>query len=87
MVKNLEELLISWKFPKNVIEKYKSLQIIDIFDWQSECLQIDEVLGTLSNKKHLNEYWDRCFVFISTNLKKKPAKTFYSLRPHQQAKH
>jgi hypothetical protein len=49
MVKNLEELLISWKFPKNVIEKYKSLQIIDIFDWQSECLQIDEVLGTLSN--------------------------------------
>ena len=47
LIKNLEALLIAWKFPKDVIEKYKTLKIIEIFDWQAECLQIDEVLGIL----------------------------------------
>ena len=43
--RNLESLLLKWKFPKDVIEKYKSLKILEIFDWQAECLQIQEVLG------------------------------------------
>ncbi len=53
MVKNLEELLVNWKFPKNVVEKYKSIHITEIFDWQSECLQIQEVLGRFSARKIL----------------------------------
>lgn len=42
--KCLETLLTKWKFPKDVIEKYKSSKILEIFDWQAECLQIQEVL-------------------------------------------
>jgi DNA polymerase theta len=42
--KDLEALLTKWKFPKDVIEKYKTLKILEIFDWQAECLQIKGVL-------------------------------------------
>ena len=42
---NLELLLKEWSFPINIIEKYKALKITEIFDWQVECLQIDQVLS------------------------------------------
>jgi hypothetical protein len=42
---NLETILKRWKFPNDIIAKYKSLGIINIFEWQSECLHIEDVLG------------------------------------------
>lgn len=45
---NLESILKEWQFPKNIIEKYKALKILEIFDWQAKCLQIDKVLGNLN---------------------------------------
>jgi hypothetical protein len=42
---NLEIILKSWRFPNDIIAKYKSLGIINIFEWQSECLHIEPVLG------------------------------------------
>lgn len=42
---NLENILKKWKFPQTIIEKYKSIGIIDIFDWQAECLNNKEISG------------------------------------------
>lgn len=42
---NLETILKKWKFPQTIIEKYKSIGIIDIFDWQAECLSNKQITG------------------------------------------
>ena len=40
---NLEIILNSWKFPKNIIDKYKSIGIKEIFEWQAECLNVQNI--------------------------------------------
>ena len=44
LTNKLETILHGWKFPLDIIEKYKSLKIVEIFDWQAECLNNYEVL-------------------------------------------
>ena len=43
--KNLEKILSRWRFPEDIIEKYKILGIKEIFDWQYECLSIASISG------------------------------------------
>ena len=42
---NLESILTKWKFPRSIIEKYKSKGIDEIFEWQAECLNTSRVSG------------------------------------------
>ena len=44
---NLETILTSWKFPKNIIEKYKIIGINEIFEWQAECLNVSGIQSKL----------------------------------------
>ncbi|MGH0157782.1 UNVERIFIED_CONTAM: hypothetical protein FKN15_034396 [Acipenser sinensis] len=37
-------LLSSWGLPKTVLEKYKSLGVVRMFEWQAECLTLGRVL-------------------------------------------
>ncbi|XP_009578523.1 PREDICTED: DNA polymerase theta, partial [Fulmarus glacialis] len=37
-------LLASWSLPKAVLEKYHSLGVVQMFEWQAECLMLGEVL-------------------------------------------
>ncbi|XP_009982815.1 PREDICTED: DNA polymerase theta-like, partial [Tauraco erythrolophus] len=37
-------LLASWGLPKAVLEKYHSLGVVQMFDWQAECLMLGQVL-------------------------------------------
>ncbi|XP_029113993.1 DNA polymerase theta [Scleropages formosus] len=37
-------LLTSWGLPKPVLEKYQSLGVMRMFEWQAECLTLGEVL-------------------------------------------
>ncbi|XP_054668721.1 DNA polymerase theta isoform X2 [Grus americana] len=37
-------LLASWGLPKAVLEKYHSLGIVQMFEWQAECLMLGQVL-------------------------------------------
>lgn len=59
MNNKLEKILSNWKFSKNIIDKYKSIGINEIFDWQSECLSINSVLGN---------YCKSNFYFNSLNI-------------------
>jgi hypothetical protein len=43
--RNLEVILNDWKFPQDIIEKYKILGIKEIFEWQQECLSKRSVSG------------------------------------------
>ena len=46
--KNLKSILNSWNFPQDVIDKYESIKIVDVFDWQAECLHLNSKLGMLN---------------------------------------
>lgn len=37
-------LLSSWGLPKPVLEKYQSLGVKQMFEWQAECLTLGKVL-------------------------------------------
>ncbi|XP_074070716.1 DNA polymerase theta isoform X2 [Macrotis lagotis] len=37
-------LLASWGLPKAVLEKYKSFGVVQMFEWQAECLLLGQVL-------------------------------------------
>ncbi|KAM6382615.1 LOW QUALITY PROTEIN: DNA polymerase theta [Alca torda] len=37
-------LLASWGLPKAVVEKYHSLGVVQMFEWQAECLMLGQVL-------------------------------------------
>ncbi|NXX18667.1 DPOLQ polymerase, partial [Podargus strigoides] len=37
-------LLASWGLPKAVLEKYQSLGVVQMFEWQAECLMLGHVL-------------------------------------------
>ncbi|XP_009458832.1 PREDICTED: DNA polymerase theta [Nipponia nippon] len=37
-------LLASWGLPKAVLEKYRSLGVVQMFEWQAECLTLGQVL-------------------------------------------
>ncbi|XP_068554476.1 DNA polymerase theta isoform X3 [Anas acuta] len=37
-------LLASWSLPKAVLEKYHSLGVVQMFEWQAECLMLGQVL-------------------------------------------
>ncbi|NXW83630.1 DPOLQ polymerase, partial [Alopecoenas beccarii] len=37
-------LLASWGLPKAVLEKYHSLGVVQMFEWQAECLMLGRVL-------------------------------------------
>uniref|UniRef100_A0A8C5IXI9 DNA polymerase theta n=1 Tax=Junco hyemalis TaxID=40217 RepID=A0A8C5IXI9_JUNHY len=37
-------LLASWDLPKAVLEKYHSLGVVQMFEWQAECLMLGQVL-------------------------------------------
>uniref|UniRef100_A0A663FJD2 DEAD/DEAH-box helicase domain-containing protein n=1 Tax=Aquila chrysaetos chrysaetos TaxID=223781 RepID=A0A663FJD2_AQUCH len=37
-------LLASWGLPKAVLEKYRSLGVVQMFEWQAECLMLGQVL-------------------------------------------
>uniref|UniRef100_A0A8C3JSL2 DNA polymerase theta n=1 Tax=Calidris pygmaea TaxID=425635 RepID=A0A8C3JSL2_9CHAR len=37
-------LLASWGLPKEVLEKYHSLGVVQMFEWQAECLMLGQVL-------------------------------------------
>ncbi|XP_062369010.1 DNA polymerase theta [Cinclus cinclus] len=37
-------LLASWGLPKEVLEKYHSLGVVRMFEWQAECLMLGQVL-------------------------------------------
>ncbi|XP_047903549.2 DNA polymerase theta isoform X1 [Anser cygnoides] len=37
-------LLASWGLPKAVLEKYHSLGVVQMFEWQAECLMLGQVL-------------------------------------------
>lgn len=37
-------LLSSWGLPKPVLEKYQSLGVNKMFEWQAECLTLGKVL-------------------------------------------
>ncbi|XP_044856994.1 DNA polymerase theta [Mauremys mutica] len=37
-------LLASWGLPEVVLEKYRSLGVVHMFEWQAECLMLGEVL-------------------------------------------
>lgn len=37
-------LLASWGLPKAVLEKYHSLGVVHMFEWQAECLMLGQVL-------------------------------------------
>ncbi|NXY69634.1 DPOLQ polymerase, partial [Glareola pratincola] len=37
-------LLASWGLPKVVLEKYHSLGVVQMFEWQAECLMLGQVL-------------------------------------------
>lgn len=50
----LETILLNWKFSKNIIEKYKSIGINEIFDWQAECLNLNTVLSNSMILKFTN---------------------------------
>jgi hypothetical protein len=41
--KSLQAILKKWKFPPSIIEKYNSVGIHEIFEWQAECLSNDLV--------------------------------------------
>ena len=43
----LETILSSWDFKKNLIEKYRTIGIDRIFDWQAECLNQPNVLSKM----------------------------------------
>ena len=45
---NLANILNKWKFPQNIIDKYKSLGISDVFQWQAECLSKNSNIGKLN---------------------------------------
>ncbi|XP_075710826.1 DNA polymerase theta [Rhinoderma darwinii] len=38
-------LLESWGLPRAVLEKYASLGVLHMFEWQAECLMLGQVLG------------------------------------------
>uniref|UniRef100_A0A8C0EXQ4 DEAD/DEAH-box helicase domain-containing protein n=1 Tax=Bubo bubo TaxID=30461 RepID=A0A8C0EXQ4_BUBBB len=37
-------LLANWGLPKAVLEKYHSLGVVQMFEWQAECLMLGQVL-------------------------------------------
>lgn len=37
-------LLASWGLPEPVLEKYHSLGVVQMFEWQAECLMLGQVL-------------------------------------------
>lgn len=37
-------LLASWGLPRAVLEKYHSLGVVQMFEWQAECLMLGHVL-------------------------------------------
>ncbi len=37
---NLKSILGNWKFPQDVIDKYESIKIFEVFEWQAECLNL-----------------------------------------------
>ncbi|NXL77581.1 DPOLQ polymerase, partial [Leptocoma aspasia] len=37
-------LLASWGLPRAVLEKYRSLGVVQMFEWQAECLMLGQVL-------------------------------------------
>lgn len=54
-------LLSSWGLPKPVLEKYQSLGVHRMFEWQAECLTLDKVLEGQNlvysgKKKHITNH-------------------------------
>lgn len=43
--KNLKSILKKWKFPSSIIKKYEEKGIVEIFDWQAQVLNNDQVSG------------------------------------------
>ena len=46
---DIELILTKWHFPQQLVDKYKSLGIVNIFAWQAECLSIPLVNGMCVN--------------------------------------
>jgi DNA polymerase theta len=46
---NLSSILSIWNFPETIINKYESLNIKEIFQWQLECLNTQGVLNLNRN--------------------------------------
>lgn len=61
-------LLSSWGLPKPVLEKYQSLGVHRMFEWQAECLTLDKVLEgqnlVYSGKKNTLLITNIVFIFI-----------------------
>ena len=52
---NLSSILKKWQFPQDIIEKYESVGIVDVFEWQAECLSLNSKLGR-ENSRNENKY-------------------------------
>lgn len=58
-------LLSSWGLPKPVLEKYQSLGVQKMFEWQAECLTLGKVLegqNLVYSGKYLLLVDCKCFV-------------------------
>jgi hypothetical protein len=44
--KKLSLILRDWKFPLDIIEKYKILGIHEIFEWQRDCISNTHISGS-----------------------------------------
>ena len=64
---NLNQILTKWKFPEDVIEKYASIGIVDVFEWQAECLILNSNLGKRQNFK--TKHFDKEIIICLTTLK------------------
>ena len=60
---NLTNILKKWKFPQDVINKYESIGIFEVFEWQAECLELNSKLGSFENKNLI--IW---LIFLKTKL-------------------
>ena len=46
--KNLKSILSKWKFPVSISKKYEEKGIVEIFDWQADCLNNVQVSGSFN---------------------------------------
>lgn len=59
----LDILLKKWNFPQSIIDNYKSNGIIEIFEWQNDCLNNSLVLGENSIKYFLINTLNKCSIY------------------------
>jgi HD-like signal output (HDOD) protein len=65
--KSLKTILNNWKFPQDVIDKYESIKIFEVFEWQAECLQLISKLSKFL--KYYSIYTVVLSIFVMRILK------------------